>query len=119
MSDIPLSEEQTREIHLPETKKKKIANTRNIQACLTLKLLLNNGTFTLPDTETDTDIDKLAQNPVWIYVGVCLWALWTPRKNSIQAIFVGLGVGQYEDTLSSEIDVTWKSARIDITNEIF
>ena len=54
------------------------------------------GAFTLPDTETDTDADKLAQNPMGICQSVCLCAIWTPPRNSIQAIYViGFGVGQW------------------------
>ena len=30
----------------------------------------SNGTFTLPDTETDTETDKLTQDPMGICVGV-------------------------------------------------
>ena len=35
------------------------------------------GVFILPETETntDTETDKLAQNPMGIYVGVCLCAV--------------------------------------------
>ena len=41
------------------------------------------GVFTLSDTETN----KLTQNPMWICVGVCLYAVWTPPHNSIQSTF--------------------------------
>ena len=53
------------------------------------------GAFTLSDTDTDTD--KLAQNPMGICVGVCLCAVWRSLLNFIQPIsislFIGLGVG--------------------------
>ena len=35
-----------------------------------------NGTLTVPDIiETDTDTDKLTQNPMGISVGVCLFVV--------------------------------------------
>ena len=39
------------------------------------KIVDINGIFTLPDTETDTDTDKLAQNPTGTCVGVCQCAV--------------------------------------------
>ena len=47
------------------------------------------GVFTLPDTDTDTetetdvDTDKLAQNPMEIFIIVCLCKVWTLSDNSI------------------------------------
>ena len=62
--------------------------------------------FTLPDTETDTEIEadtdngKLAQNPIRICVGVCICEVETPLHNSIQPIFlIGIGVGHCEHTI--------------------
>ena len=37
--------------------------------------IIRNGAFTLPGTETDTDTDKLAQNPTGICVGVYVCAV--------------------------------------------
>ena len=62
------------------------------------------GAFTLPNTkrewETDRDTDKLTLNPMRICDDVCLCAVWTPPHNSIQPIFIGLGVGQCEHTIT-------------------
>ena len=50
---------------------------------------ISHDVFTLPDTETktDTDTEKLTQNPMWICVDVCPCAVWTPLQNFIQPIF--------------------------------
>ena len=57
------------------------ADSKQVQVCLNVHL-------TIPDTETDTGTDtdtntnELAQNPMWICVGVCVCALWTLLYNS-------------------------------------
>ena len=38
-----------------------------------------------------------------IILSLSLSTVWTPSHNSVQAIFVGLGVGQCEYTIRSEI----------------
>ena len=45
-------------------------------------------TFALPNTETDTVIDKFTQNPMGICVDVSLCAVWTPPHNTIQPILL-------------------------------
>ena len=40
-------------------------------------------------TETDTDTDKLTQDPMWICVGVCLCSM----NNSLQPILICLSIG--------------------------
>ena len=39
--------------------------------------LNGNGMYTLPDTETD----KLAYNPMGMFVSVCLCAVWTSHNS--------------------------------------
>ena len=42
----------------------------------------------LPDTVTDTDTDKLIQEPIWILAGVRINAVWTFPHNSSQPILI-------------------------------
>ena len=49
-----------------------------IYITIQVSVSIANGALTLPDIETDTDADKLAQNPMWIRIGDCLCAVWTP-----------------------------------------
>ena len=53
-----------------------------------------NGSFTLSDTEseTNTDSNKMCteRNGNMTHGCLCLWAVWTPPHNSMQAIFIGL-----------------------------
>ena len=73
-----------------------------------------NGAFTLPDTETHTEIEtdtvntnKLTKNETGICIDVGLCAVLTHPHNSIQTIFIclsiGFGVGQYEYTIKTII----------------
>ena len=63
----------------------------------------------MSDTKTEADkvTNKSAQNPRRIWTGICLCK---PRNNSVQPISVGpcigLGVGQYEHTITLYIRST-------------
>ena len=45
-----------------------------------------------PNTETETDTDKLTQNPMGVWMDVCLFTAQTATHNSIQPICISLGV---------------------------
>ena len=56
------------------------------------RLSLSAFTLTETDTYTETEINKMVQNPKRICVGDCFCAVWTPLHNHTGAIFIGRSV---------------------------
>ena len=68
-----------------------------------------NGVFTLPETETSTETEKIGTVPNGIRLGLGLCPVWTSSYNIMQAIFIGLGLGlgQCKHTIRTNIWLYW------------
>ena len=72
--------------------------------------VLHNGKFTLPDTDTETDTDKICIEPKEICIGLSLGSVWTLPNIIIEPNCIGLcpclglalGLVQCEHTVRQE-----------------
>ena len=81
-----------------------------------MQKVLRNGSFTLPDTDTATDTDKICTEPKEICIGLSLGSVWTLRNIIIEPNCIGLclclglalGLVQCKNTVRQEAkSCTW------------